>query len=294
MDRTVGGRTLGALLAGVRRSLSEAGFDDSGLESRLLVEHFTGRDRKDAIVSPEQMVGEAEVAAVEAALARRLAGEPVYRIIGEREFYGLPLRLSRETLEPRPDTETLVDLALPAARNCVAKKGFCRILDLGTGTGAIALALLSVLPGAVALGVDISADALAMAKANADMNGCGARFTTLWSDWLNEVEGEFDLIVSNPPYIPTSDVATLDHSVREYDPFCALDGGEDGLTFYRLTAGKVRQFLAYDGMIAVETGFNQKRETVQIFENHGFMLADSAHDLGGRDRALLFTLAETT
>src|SRR5690606_3897371 len=120
-------------------------------------------------------------------------------------------------------------LALPSARHCIAEKGSCRILDLGTGTGAIALALLSVLPEARALGVDISADTLAMAKANADMNGYGARFTTVQSDWLTEVDGEFDLIVSNPPYIPTSDVERLDLMVRDYDPLRALDGGEDGL-----------------------------------------------------------------
>ena len=247
-------RTLGALLAEVRRSLSGAGFLDVNLESRLLVEHFTGTELKDAIASPDRIIGEAQLAALEKALARRLAGEPVYRIIGEREFYGLPLKLSGETLEPRPDTETLVELALPSARRCVAEKGFCRILDLGTGTGAIALALLSVLPEATALGVDISVDALAMAKANADINGYGARFTTLQSNWTAEVDSEFDLIVSNPPYIPTSDVERLDPMVRDYDPLRALDGGEDGLKFYRLTAEKGRQLLAHDGVIAVEIG----------------------------------------
>jgi len=287
-------RTLGRLLDYVRRSLTEAGFSDASLESRILVEHFTGTERKEAVTSPDQVIDDVKVNALEQALARRLAGEPVYRIIGEREFYGLPLRLSSETLEPRPDTETLVELALPVARRFVAETGACRILDLGTGTGAIALALLSILPEATALGVDISSDALAMAKANADMNDYGARFSTLKSDWTNEVEGKFDLIVSNPPYIPTSEIEGLDHSVRDYDPRRALDGGQDGLTFYRLTAENGRRLLVDDGALAVEIGFSQKRDVVDLLHQHGFELEQDACDLSGRDRALLFVLSEAT
>lgn len=285
-------RTLGALLEEVRRALTDAGYADASLEARILVEHFTGTERKDAISSPDRVIDDAKVNALESALARRLAGEPVYRILGEREFYGLPLKLSGDTLEPRPDTETLVDLALPVARRIVVERGTCRILDLGTGTGAIALALLSMLPEATALGVDISADALAMARSNADINGYGARFSTLKSDWTSEVDGKFDLIVSNPPYIPTSDLETLARSVRDYDPLRALDGGQDGLSFYRLTAENGRRLLMDDGAMAVEIGYSQKQEVVELFEQHGFQLAESACDLGGRDRALLFVLAE--
>lgn len=285
-------RTLGSLLGDARRRLMEAGFDDSALEARLLVEHFTGTERKDAIVSPHLVIDESSAAALGAALARRLAGEPVYRIIGQREFYGLPLTLSPDTLEPRPDTEALVELARQAASGIVARKGTCKILDLGTGTGAVALALLSVLPEATAVGVDISPDALVTATANADLNDYGARFSALQSDWMAQVEGEFDLIVSNPPYIPTADVDGLDRSVREHDPLRALDGGEDGFHFYRLTAQDAHRHLAPKGAIAVEIGYNQKAEAIELFQKHGFALVDSACDLGGRDRALLFTAAE--
>lgn len=284
--------TLGALLAEARQRLVQAGIADASLEARLLFEHFTGTERKDAIASPERPVADAEAQALEAALTRRLQGEPVHRIIGEREFYGLPLRLSTETLEPRPDTETLVELALPAARRLLEQSGSCRILDLGTGTGAIALALLSALPGASALGVDISADALATAATNADINGYGTRFMTLKSDWTAEVHDKFDLIVSNPPYIPTSDVEMLDPMVRDFDPFRALDGGEDGLRFYRLIAEDGRRLLNPNGFVAVEIGHTQKEDTLSIFRAHGFALINSASDLGGRDRALLFALAE--
>lgn len=287
-------RTLGGLLETVRCSLTEAGLADAALEARILVEHFTGTERKDAIIDPDRLIDDAKVASLEEALSRRLLGEPVYRIIGEREFYGLSLKLSSETLEPRPDTETLVDLVLPVARRIIADRGACRVLDLGTGTGAIALALLSMLPEATALGVDISPDALATARVNADMNGYGARFTTLKSDWTSEVDGKYDLVVSNPPYIPTSDVEDLDRSVRDYDPRRALDGGQDGLLFYRLTAENGRRLLVDDGALAVEIGFSQKKDAVDLFGQQGFHLARSACDLGGRDRALLFVLSQAT
>lgn len=281
-------RSLSALLVNVRQQLTEAGMQEANLEARLLVEHFTGTERKDAITSPDRLIGDVEVAALEAALSRRLAGEPVHRIMGAREFYGLQLKLSVDTLEPRPDTETLIELALPVARCLIARKGKCRILDLGTGTGAIALALLSELPEATAIGVDISDGALETAKANAHINGCEARFTTLKSDWFAQVEGEYDLIISNPPYIPTGDVETLDQSVRQYDPLRALDGGDDGLIFYRQTAASCGKHLSAGGAVAVEIGYNQKSDVIAVFEGHGFVLSSSACDFGGRDRALLF------
>lgn len=280
--------TLGALLKEARQRLAHAKVEDRGLEARILVEHFTGTSRTDAITTPERTIGEGQAEAILRAVEMRASGMPVHRILGYREFYGLKLSLSPETLEPRPDTETLIDLVLPEARRFARMAGNCRILDLGTGTGAIALALLSEVPEAYAIGTDISADALATASRNADMNGCAERFTTLRSDWLEDVEGPFDLIVSNPPYIPSAELDVLPREVREHDPFAALDGGPDGLEPYRQIAAGAGRHLAEEGLIGVETGYDQRDAVEAIFAAQGYKALKTARDLAGCDRAILF------
>lgn len=283
-----GPTTLRRLLAETRARFAAAGIDNAALDARLLVEHFTGTSRIDAVREPYRPVGRDSITAVECAVARRVSGEPVHRIIGFREFYGLPLKLSPETLEPRPDTEVLVDLVLPFVRRIAASEGACRILDLGTGTGAIALALLSAAPGAHAVGVDISADALATAAANADMLGLGDRFDALRSDWFDRIEGRFHLIVSNPPYIPSGGVAALQAEVRDFDPRRALDGGADGLDAYRSIAAGAMDHLFDGALVAVEIGYDQKAEVTELFERAGYRLVKHARDLAGHDRALVF------
>lgn len=279
---------LGPLLVAVRKRLEAAGVDDPALEARILVEHFTDTTRLDALTNPDQAVDDSQRVAVVSAFAARIEGKPVYRIIGQREFYGLPFTLSPDTLEPRPDTEALVELALPVVRQASAQKGQCRILDLGTGTGAVALALIANVPQAEAVATDISPGALETASRNADMHGNGNRFSTCLSDWFDSVEGRFDLIVSNPPYIPTTDVKGLDVEVRDHDPLRALDGGADGLDPYRIIAAKAADFLSENGHIAVEIGHTQKADVENIFTNEGYALERMARDLGKRDRAMLF------
>jgi release factor glutamine methyltransferase len=283
--------TLGALHREARARLAEAGVENAALDARLLVEHFTGTSRSDAIADPMREIDGTAAAAVKAALGRRIAHEPMHRILGRREFYGLDLRLSPATLEPRPDTETLVDLCLPFLKERAAAGRDCRILDLGTGTGAIALALLSQIPEATALGTDISAEALETALANADINGVKDRFDGILSDWFAAVEGRFSLIVSNPPYIPTRDIAGLAPEVKDHDPTRALDGGADGLSAYRRIAGGARRHLERDCRVAVEIGFDQRQAVTGIFEAEGFTLTESARDLGGNARGLMFAAA---
>jgi release factor glutamine methyltransferase len=279
---------LRALHREARDRLTEAGVEDAAFDARLIVEHFTGTNRTDAISDPEREIGAVTVAAVEAALRRRIAHEPVHRILGRREFYGLDLKLSPATLEPRPDTETLVDLCLPFLRERTAVRRNCRILDLGTGTGAVALALLSQIPGTTALGTDISAEALETALSNADISGLKSRFEGVVSDWFGAVDGRFMLIVSNPPYIRTRDIEALAPEVRDQDPMKALDGGMDGLDAYRSIAAGAGGCLEQDGRVAVETGFDQRQDVIGIFEAEGFVLKGSAKDLGGNERALMF------
>ncbi|MEP9373065.1 peptide chain release factor N(5)-glutamine methyltransferase [Mesorhizobium sp. KR1-2] len=281
-------RTLGRTLRAARARLAEAGIEDPALDARLIVEHFSGTTRTDAIASPDRLLGEAASNAIEAALRRREAGEPVHRILGFREFYGLKLSLSPETLEPRPDTETLVDMALPFAREAAVREGGCRILDLGTGTGAIALALLSQVPQAAAVGVDVSQDALATARRNAEQLGLGGRFVALESSWFAKISGRFHLIVSNPPYIRSQDIEALQPEVRGFDPRRALDGGADGLEAYRIIAAGAAAYLEDGGTVALEIGFDQKASVTDIFDKVGFGLIAAGQDLAGNDRVLLF------
>lgn len=280
--------SLGALLRSARQKLAESGIADAALDSRLLVEHFTGTGRSDAIARPEMMVESRAVAEVEKALERRRGGEPVHRILGFREFYGLRLALSPETLEPRPDTEALVDAVLPFLREV---KGECRVLDLGTGTGAIALALLANVPGATATGVDISDDALATATRNAAGLGLSSRFTAKKSDWFTQISGRYRVIASNPPYIRSQEIAALQKEVRLFDPLRALDGGEDGLRPYRIIAEGASAHLEEGGLVAVEIGSTQRPDVTAIFESAGFRLERAVTDLAGNDRVLLFATA---
>lgn len=283
--------TLGTLLRSARHRLAESGIADAALDSRLLVEHFTGTTRSDAIARPGMVVDAGAAAAVESALERRCRGEPVHRILGFREFYGLRLSLSPETLEPRPDTEVLVDAVLPFMRAAVAREGECRVLDLGTGTGAIALALLANVPEATATAVDISDDALATATRNAADLGLSARFTAKKSDWFAQISGRYRVIASNPPYIGSQDIAALQKEVRLFDPLRALDGGEDGLGPYRIIAAGAASRLEAGGLVAVEIGSTQRLDVAAIFEGEGFRLERAVADLAGNDRVLLFATA---
>lgn len=280
--------SLAALRADARRRLREAGIETPELDARLLVEHVTGASRTEMVLDGRREVGAEAAAALGQAIARRISGEPVHRILGWREFHGLRLALSPATLEPRPDTETLVDLALPEAREIAAGKGSVRILDLGTGTGAIALALLAQLPEAVATATDLSEEALETARRNAEALGMANRFTLVRSDWFAGVAGRFDLIVSNPPYVDADEMSQLAREVRDHDPHLALSGGHDGLDAYRAIALGAAAHLVPGGAVAVEIGHRQKAAVTALFEEKGFRLAAAAKDLGRRDRALLF------
>ncbi|RWP94496.1 peptide chain release factor N(5)-glutamine methyltransferase [Mesorhizobium sp.] len=291
-SRNLKSTTLGLLLKAARARLAAAAVADPALDARLIVEHFSGTTRTQAIAAPECSVDAGAIAAIDAALRRRVAGEPVHRILGHREFYGLRLSLSPETLEPRPDTETLVEAVLPFVKATAGRQGECRILDLGTGTGAIALALLSAVPAAVATGVDISQGALATAMRNAGELGLADRFQVLKSDWFEKVFGRYHVIAANPPYIASIDIENLQGEVRDFDPRQALDGGVDGLSPYRIIAAEAAGFLEAEGRIAVEIGHTQRKEVTGIFSAAGYMPAGVFRDFGGNERVLIFELTK--
>lgn len=279
---------LDALMIEAKARLRASGGETPDLDARLLVEWATGATRLDLISTPEQLVEAEKVEALRDAVERRVRGEPVHRIIGVREFYGLPFQLSPETLEPRPDTETLVELVIPALENLHEKHHCVELLDMGTGTGAIMIALLNRFEHLHGVAVDISEGALATARINALANGVSARFAALHSDWFAALSGQFHMIVSNPPYIPHEDIAQLSREVREHDPHAALDGGMDGLDFYRALAEHAGAYLYEDGMVAVEIGAGQFQDVKALFEKANFSLVGDASDLGGHRRAMIF------
>ena len=220
---------------------------------------------------------------------RRLAGEPVFRIIGEREFWGLPFSLSAATLEPRPDSETLVEAAL----DCLAERrqDAFSVLDLGTGTGCLLIAVLSECRAATGLGIDLSPEACETARRNALVNGVADRAVFQQGSWTAGLYRRFDLILSNPPYIPRGEIATLDVSVRDHDPALALDGGADGLDPYRIFARTLPDVLAPNGTVMLEVGAGQEAEVIALMTEGGFTWRGSRRDLGGHPRAVIFSYA---
>ncbi|WP_081963768.1 peptide chain release factor N(5)-glutamine methyltransferase [Hoeflea sp. BAL378] len=280
--------TIGEAWLALRAAFRAADLDTADLDARLLAAGMMGVEPHELATGGDAPLNPTLRQRLEQAARDRLSGMPVHRILGAREFYGLTLALTPATLEPRPDTETLIDAVLPFVRSTVAAKGACSIADLGIGTGAIGLALLAECPQARCLGVDVSADAVAAALQNARSLGLSARYEAVTGDWLTGIKARFDLIVSNPPYIPTADLASLAREVVEHDPMLALDGGPDGLAAYRAIAAQAAGRLEAGGLLAVEIGIRQKDPVTALFAACGFELAGVRADLGGVDRVLLF------
>lgn len=280
--------TLGALLSDSRRRLQHAGVESPALDARLLLEFAASTDHATIITASHAPVPPEVRETFERLIARRLDGEPVHRILGWREFYGLKLAITPDVLDPRPDTETLVELALPHVRDVARARGRCSILDLGTGSGALALALLANEPLAHATGSDISLQALEVAHRNATANGLGDRFRPMISNWFAAIRGRFHIIVVNPPYIPGSDIDGLAREVSLHDPVLALDGGADGLESYRAIAARALDHIHEDGHLFVETGCDQQEAVVAIFEENGLRMRSVRKDLAGLDRAIHF------
>ena len=261
--------TYNDLTLDIRRSLRQAGVEAATLEARELVCFAAGKDRA-ALLRDGGLYASPEVEEAAWALARRrLAGEPVAYLIGEWEFYGLGLDISPAVLIPRPDTEVLVQTVVHE----LDTGADCRVLDLCAGSGCIGLAVASqVLRSRVLLG-ELDEEALKICRQNIRRNQLSARVTSLRVDAREKPSrqlGEFDCIVSNPPYIPTVDIETLDSSVRDHEPHLALDGGADGLDFYRVISDKWRDALAPNGLMAFEVGIGEADEVLRIMRSNGF------------------------
>jgi len=261
--------------------------DSAELDARMLVGAALGLDLTGLIAAAARPVTPPESARLEDFARRRLAGEPVARILGIKEFWGLPLRLSSATLVPRPDTETVVELALEIWRSERDPDRRPNIADIGTGSGALLLALLSELPEACGIGTDISLAALQTARSNAAHLGFTPRATFVACNYAAALSGVFHLIVSNPPYIRSAEVANLPSEVRDYDPPAALDGGADGLVAYRTLIPQAARLLAPRGTLVVEAGFGQNGPIRQLMAEAGLTLERPPKaDLAGVPRAV--------
>ena len=280
--------TPGTLLGEARTAFRAAGLATADLDARLLVGGLLDVTTTALLTRADAPVSDRDAAQVRTAIEERLNGRPVHRILGFREFYGQRLILSPETLEPRPDTEILVEAALPHVHAFIAATGECSVADLGIGTGAIGLALLAEAPGSTCLGIDCSAEAVATALTNAAALGLKARYRARQGDWLSGVDERFDIIVSNPPYIVSSEIDHLSIEVRLHDPRAALDGGGDGLDAYRAIAGQVEDHLKPGGMVVAEIGEGQSSDVTAIFAAAGYKLASSFADLSKIERVLVF------
>ena len=274
--------TLVSLWGDVKRRLEEAGVDTPVLDARLLLEAGAGVARLDIVSDPRREMSAEQVDGVEALVARRIAREPVSHILGKKAFWTLELNVTPSVLTPRPETEFLVELAL----ELLPKDKPARVLDLGVGSGAILLTLLAERPHAYGIGLDVSSDALVVAEGNAQMLDLEARSEFHHGDWSTKLEEPFDLVLSNPPYIPTAEIDTLAPEVARYEPRLALDGGPDGLDAYRAITPRLKQLVRPGGAFAFEVGRGQADAVADLIRAAGLHPEEPRRDLGAIPRVV--------
>ena len=287
MTDSIAGQTIEAARRALTSRFNAEGIDSAELDARMLVGAVLNLDLTGLIAAAARRITAAEAAGVEDFARRRVSGEPVARILGHKEFWGLKLRLSPETLVPRPDTETVVELALVMLRAAPVSGSRLHIADIGTGSGAILLALLHELREAFGIGTDVSIAALRTARRNAADLELAERTAFVACDYAAALSGRFDLIVSNPPYVRSKDIADLADEVRDHDPHRALDGGADGLNAYRALIPQAAQLLGPGGALVVEAGRGQSSDIEGLMTAAGLTLAGAPRaDLAGILRAV--------
>lgn len=283
MTDTTSAPTLVSAWKAAQAQLKAARIDSPSIDARLLLEAATGASRMDILTDPYRPVTADQAGVLDGFVERRLKREPVSRILGRKGFWKIMLNVTPDVLSPRPDTETVLDIAMLA----FARNEAFSMIDLGTGSGAILLAVLSERPAATGVGTDVSSEALAVARENAanlDLDGRAAFLRTEWATGF--ADHSFDFVASNPPYIPSGDIPGLDPEVKDHDPILALDGGPDGLQAYRDLAPEIMRILKPGGTFAVEIGFDQGPQVVALFEAAGFGNVIVVKDLGDRHRVV--------
>ena len=260
------------------------GIETPELDARIILKEVLSLDDKDLILKdsldiPDEMIE--EIIAIE---SRRLNGEPISKIFKKRDFYNSTFLISNDVLDPRPETELIVEIA----NNYINKNEVKNILDLGTGSGCILLSILKENKMINGLGIDLSKDAISIAKQNSKKLNLETQSNFLVSNWMSSVNYKYDLVVSNPPYIASEDIKKLSKSVKIYDPILSLDGGDDGLNSYRLIASDLKRIISMNAIIIIEIGYNQSLQVIDIFKKNDFKLIKKYNDINGLDRVLTF------
>lgn len=280
------GASVSEALQLVAQTFRAAGIEDADADARVLAGHALHLDRARLISQSDRVLEAREVNAISGLATRRLKREPVSRILGRKEFWSLALAITPDVLVPRPETETVVEGALDFVVRSGLRMEKLRILDIGTGSGALLVALLNELPNATGIGTDISRAALEAAQINLAQFGFESRSSLIACDMAAGVQGQFDLVVSNPPYIARGEIASLSPEVRDYDPMMALDGGDDGLTAYRSISADAKRILAQGGRLFVEMGAGQEPAVRELFTKAGLVVGIARNDLAGTPRVL--------
>ena len=276
------------ILSQIRRKLcnnfSTIGIETPELDARIILKEVLSLDDKDLILKEGLNISDEMIKKITSIESRRLNGEPISKIFKKRDFYKSTFVISNDVLDPRPETELIVEIA----NNHINKNEVKNILDLGTGSGCILLSILKENKMINGLGIDLSKEAISIAKRNSKKLHLETQSNFLVSNWMSSVNYKYDLVVSNPPYIASGDIKKLPKSVKIYDPILSLDGGEDGLNSYRLIASDLKRIISKNALIIIEIGYNQPLQVIEIFKKNDFRLLKKYNDINGLDRVLTF------
>jgi release factor glutamine methyltransferase len=275
-------QTLKSLYRNVLDTLNASGIEFAEIETRRIIKTRTAYDWGDIISKPETILDSDELDLIQSDVQQRLSGVPLSRIYGVREFWGLEFELSEDTLDPRPDTETIIEIA----KNRFLNRQPESILDLGTGSGCILVSLLHEFQSSFGVGIDLSFNAVRTAQRNAIQNQVAPRAQFLCGNWADSVQGFFDLVVSNPPYIADAVIPTLGLEVLNHDPILALSGGDDGLKAYRKIFSSLKKLLKPSGIALFEIGYDQEKSILRLVEEYGFLVYGVHRDLAGQPRVV--------
>ena len=260
------------------------GIETPELDARIILKEVLSLDDKDLILKESLDIPEEMIEKIITIESRRLNGEPISKIFKKRDFYNSTFVISNDVLDPRPETELIVEIA----NSYINRNEVKNILDLGTGSGCILLSILKENRMINGLGIDLSKEAISIAKQNSKKLNLETQSNFLVSNWMSSVNYKYDLVVSNPPYIASEDIKKLSKSVKIYDPILSLDGGDDGLNSYRLIASDLKRIISMNALIIIEIGYNQSLEVIDIFKKNDFKLIKKYNDINGLDRVLTF------